>query len=46
VTSRKWGTDIATALKVPATDVVIDSSGQSVADVIVILGADFSPTSS
>ena len=43
--SRKWGTDIATALGVPATDVVVDSSGQSVADVIVILGADFTPTS-
>ena len=44
--SRKWGTDIAAALKVPTSDVVVDSSGQSVADVIVVLGSDFTPTAS
>jgi hypothetical protein len=41
--SRTWGTDIATALGVSPSDVVVDSSGQSVADVIVVLGADFKP---
>ena len=41
--SRKWGTDIAIALGVSPSDVVVDSSGQSVADVIVVLGADFKP---
>jgi hypothetical protein len=44
--SMGWGYDIAKALGVPQSDVVVDSSGQSVADVIVILGADFKPTSS
>ncbi len=37
---------IATALNVPQADVEVAASGQSVADVIVVLGADFKPTSS
>jgi anionic cell wall polymer biosynthesis LytR-Cps2A-Psr (LCP) family protein len=41
--SLKWGADIAAALKVPGKDVVVATSGQSVADVIVVLGADFVP---
>ncbi len=41
--SMGWGYDIAKALGVPRSDVLVDSSGQSVADVIVILGADFKP---
>jgi anionic cell wall polymer biosynthesis LytR-Cps2A-Psr (LCP) family protein len=45
-TSTQWGADIAKALGVPASDVVIDSSGQTVADVIVVLGADFTPPKS
>jgi len=44
--SRTWGTDIAVALGVSPSDVVVDSSGQSVADVIVVLGADFKPVAS
>jgi anionic cell wall polymer biosynthesis LytR-Cps2A-Psr (LCP) family protein len=44
--SLTWGADIATALGVPATAVQVASTGQSVADVIVVLGADFTPTSS
>ena len=43
--SRTWGTEIAAALKVPASAVQVDPSGQSVADVIVVLGKDFVPTS-
>ena len=41
--ARRWGTDIATALKVPASDIVINADGQSLADVIVVLGADYTP---
>ncbi len=41
--SRTWGNDIAIALGVSPSDVVVDASGQSVADVIVVLGADFKP---
>ena len=44
--SRTWGTEIAVALGVSPSDVVIDNSGQTVSDVLVILGADFKPTSS
>jgi anionic cell wall polymer biosynthesis LytR-Cps2A-Psr (LCP) family protein len=44
--SRTWGNDIAIALGVSPSDVVIDNSGQTVADVLVILGADFKPTAS
>ncbi len=43
--SLTWGADIAAALKVPATAVQVATTGQSVADVIVVLGADFKPTS-
>jgi anionic cell wall polymer biosynthesis LytR-Cps2A-Psr (LCP) family protein len=43
--SLAWGNDIAVALKVPATAVQVATTGQSVADVIVVLGADFVPTS-
>jgi anionic cell wall polymer biosynthesis LytR-Cps2A-Psr (LCP) family protein len=42
--SLKWGADIAAALKVPATAVQVATLGQTVADVIVVLGADFKPT--
>ncbi len=42
--SLKWGSDIATALKVPQTAVQVATTGQNVADVIVVLGADFKPT--
>ena len=41
--SRTWGTEIAVALGVSPSDVVIDNSGQTVSDVLVILGADFKP---
>ena len=44
--SMGWGYDVAKALGVPRSDVLVDSSGQSVADVIVILGADFKPPTS
>jgi anionic cell wall polymer biosynthesis LytR-Cps2A-Psr (LCP) family protein len=37
------GADIAQALKVPATAVVVATDGQSIADVVVVLGADFTP---
>ena len=43
--SQKWGSDIATALKVPQSDVAVTSDPQSIADVVVVLGADFTPTS-
>jgi anionic cell wall polymer biosynthesis LytR-Cps2A-Psr (LCP) family protein len=43
--SLTWGADIATALNVPQTAVQVATTGQSVADVIVVLGADFKPTS-
>jgi Holliday junction resolvasome RuvABC endonuclease subunit len=44
--SLAWGSEIATALGVPGTSVQVATSGQSVADVIVVLGADFRPTAS
>ncbi len=44
--SMGWGYDIAKALQVSPSDVLVDESGQSVADVIVILGADFKPAPS
>jgi anionic cell wall polymer biosynthesis LytR-Cps2A-Psr (LCP) family protein len=44
--SLTWGTDIATALRVPPTAVQVAATGQTVADVIVVLGADFRPASS
>jgi anionic cell wall polymer biosynthesis LytR-Cps2A-Psr (LCP) family protein len=43
--SLQWGADIATALGVPTSAVQVATTGQSVADVIVVLGADFVPTS-
>jgi anionic cell wall polymer biosynthesis LytR-Cps2A-Psr (LCP) family protein len=46
VDSLQWGSDIATALKVPPTAVSIAAQPQSVADVIVVLGADFTPAAS
>jgi anionic cell wall polymer biosynthesis LytR-Cps2A-Psr (LCP) family protein len=42
--SLQWGADIAQALGVPASAVAVADSGQSVADVIVVLGADFKPS--
>jgi len=44
--SLQWGADIATALKVPATAVSVAAQPQSIADVIVVLGADFTPAAS
>jgi LytR cell envelope-related transcriptional attenuator/LytR_cpsA_psr family len=44
--SLKWGSDIATALKVPQSAVKTSVGTQSIADVIVVLGEDFKPTSS
>ncbi len=41
--SLQWGADIAQALGVPASAVAVADSGQSVADVIVVLGSDFKP---
>jgi hypothetical protein len=41
--SLQWGADIAEALGVPASAVAVADSGQSVADVIVVLGSDFEP---
>jgi anionic cell wall polymer biosynthesis LytR-Cps2A-Psr (LCP) family protein len=41
--SLQWGAQIAAALGVPATAVAVADAGQSVADVIVVLGADFEP---
>lgn len=39
--SLQWGQDIATALKLPVGDVRTATQGQSVADVVVVLGQDF-----
>ncbi|HET7901242.1 MAG TPA: LytR C-terminal domain-containing protein [Candidatus Nanopelagicales bacterium] len=39
----KLGADIATALKLPPTAVVVAAEGQSIADVVVVLGRDFAP---
>ncbi len=44
--SMTWGADIAKALGVPASAVQVAATGQSVADVIVVLGADFTPAGS
>ena len=41
--SLQWGADIAKALGVPASDVRVATEGQSIADVIVVLGTDFPP---
>jgi anionic cell wall polymer biosynthesis LytR-Cps2A-Psr (LCP) family protein len=44
--SLQWGADIATALRVPPTAVSVAAQPQSIADVIVVLGADFTPAAS
>jgi anionic cell wall polymer biosynthesis LytR-Cps2A-Psr (LCP) family protein len=41
--SLQWGSDIAKALGVPETDVRVATEGQTIADVIVVLGTDFPP---
>lgn len=41
--SLALGAEIATALQVPPTAVVVTTDGQSIADVVVVLGADFPP---
>ncbi|MFN8158526.1 MAG: LytR C-terminal domain-containing protein [Candidatus Nanopelagicales bacterium] len=41
--SLALGADIAKALKVPSTAVVVATEGQSIADVVVVLGRDFTP---
>ena len=43
--SVTWGQDIAEALGVPVSDVRVATEGQSLADVIVVLGTDFPPKS-
>jgi hypothetical protein len=45
-TSLQWGRDVATALKVSPSDIHTPGTagGQSYADVIVTLGADFAPS--
>ncbi|MFC6239089.1 LCP family protein [Longivirga aurantiaca] len=42
--SLAWGADIVTALDLPDSAVRVAEDGQSVADVIVVLGEDFTPT--
>ncbi|MGD9957088.1 MAG: LCP family protein [Candidatus Nanopelagicales bacterium] len=42
----QWGAEVADALGVPASAIKVAEDGQSVADVIVVLGEDFTPTSS
>lgn len=39
--SLQRGADVAKALGVPSTSVVVATSGQNIADVVVVLGADF-----
>jgi anionic cell wall polymer biosynthesis LytR-Cps2A-Psr (LCP) family protein len=39
--SVQWGTDIAAALGLPASDIRVATEGQSIADVIVVLADDF-----
>jgi hypothetical protein len=41
--ARQRGAKVATALGLPGTDVKISTIGQSVADVIVVLGRDYKP---
>ena len=41
--SRAKGTAVAKALGLPASDVKITGQGQNVADVVVVLGADYKP---
>jgi hypothetical protein len=41
--SQQVGAEVAQALGVPPTAVVVSEDGQNVADVVVILGADFQP---
>lgn len=41
--SRRQGAAVAKALGLPAADVAVTDQGQSVADVVVVLGADFKP---
>lgn len=44
--SLAWGADITKALGLPDSAVKVAEDGQSVADVIVVLGEDFKPTAS
>ena len=46
VASLGWGADIAATLGVPNADVDTAKHGQTVADVIVVLGQDFGSTAS
>ena len=41
--ARTLGTEVAEALGVPQSAVVVADEGQNVADVVVVLGADFQP---
>jgi len=41
--SIQTGQSVAKALGVPAGSVMIDDQGQTVADIVVILGQDFKP---
>nr|MCU0266578.1 LytR C-terminal domain-containing protein [Actinomycetes bacterium] len=41
--ARTQGAEVAAALGLPESDLRVAAQGQSVADVVVILGADFAP---
>jgi hypothetical protein len=41
--SRREGTDVASALRLPQSSLRIAAQGQTIADVVVIVGADFKP---
>ena len=43
IASAELGDSVAGALGLPTSDVAVDSTGQNIADVIVILGKDFKP---
>jgi anionic cell wall polymer biosynthesis LytR-Cps2A-Psr (LCP) family protein len=43
VTSAELGNSVASALRLPESDVAVSSTGQNVADVLVILGKDYKP---
>jgi anionic cell wall polymer biosynthesis LytR-Cps2A-Psr (LCP) family protein len=43
VASAELGNSVASALRLPESDVAVSSTGQNVADVLVILGKDYKP---
>jgi len=44
--SLQWGAEVVDALGVPESAIKVSEDGQSVADVIVVLGEDFTPAAS